>query len=122
MEKLEAYSCFLPPLQEFSLGGSSCVSPSKPSRTAHGATVKRFPLLRVGILPPFLYSITYVTYHHINNNYSVTCPRIFLGKKNTSLNSLGHSVYLCDFLNFRGNCRGFVPLTNQVLESQESCI
>lgn len=30
------------------------------------------------------------------------------------------TMYLCDFLNFRGNYRGFATLTNQVLESQKS--
>lgn len=82
--------------------------------------MKRFWLLRAGILPQFLYR-TYITYHPVNNNYSVTCPRI-LEKKEIIFNSHGDTMYLCDFLNFRGNYRGFVPLTNQVLESQKSHI
>lgn len=88
VEKLEASSCFLPPLQEFSLEGTSCVSPSKPSRTAYGPTVKRFPLLWAGIPPPSLYSITYITYHQVNNNYSVT-PEFFWEKIKKTLNSHG---------------------------------
>lgn len=54
------------------------VSASKASRTAHGPTVK-IKLLQAGILPPSLYSTTYIMYHHVD--IWVTCPRILKKKK-----------------------------------------
>lgn len=70
MEKLEAYSCFLTPLQEFFLGGASCVSASKPCRTAS----EKISIASGGdsTTNPVQHHI-----HHINNNYSATFPRIW---------------------------------------------